>query len=208
MKSSHISIGAVFDLDWPADPVRVVAFNNDVVMYDAWWPHNGAWGMAKLLGTFSYYRLERNYFQAHSRYLRADPLTEQEMQVHRSELPFSFGQHEDLSWYEQWNEGVASPRAHPSNNIDSVLNAPTLYLEPFGPRDSSKPAVLVEAKNGRFFTEKEVLLLAKTVQSQYLGHTRLTDGVGIYRSGIRKRLPSYYLWGAKSRLETGTKNAA
>ena len=207
MNASHISIGAVFDPDWSADPVRVVAFDSDVVMYDAWWPHKGAWAMAKLLGTFSYYRLERDYFQAHSRYLRADPLTEQEVQVHRPDLPFSFGQHEDLSWYEQWNEGAASQRASPSN-IDGILNAPALYLAPFGPRDSSKPAVLVKAENGLFFTEKEVLLLAKTVQSQYLGHTRLTDGVGIYRSGIRKRFPSYYLWGAKSRLETGAKNAA
>lgn len=200
MTSPMIKPGDVYETNWTSWPVRVVALDADVVMYDAWWPHKNAWGMSNLLGSFSYYRLKRRYFEAHTRYLRSESLTEQELKVHRPELPFAFAQCNDLSWYETWSSiNVASN--------GQILATPAIYIAPFGPRDSSKPSVLVQSENGEFFTEKELLALAKEIQSPYLGEKRLTNGVGIYRSGIKKRIPSYYLWGARSRLDSGAADA-
>lgn len=195
-----MKLGDVYETNWPSGPVRVVAFDSDVVMYDTWWSHKNAWGMSKLLGSFSYYRLDRKYFEAHMRYLRSEPLSSLELSVHRPELPFGFARHKDLSWYENWP-------SVPVATDGQALSAPAIYIAPFGPRDSSKPPVLVQAKNGEFFTENELLTLAKEIQSSHLGEKRLTHGVGIYRSGIKKRVPSYYLWGAQSRLESEVENA-
>jgi hypothetical protein len=163
-------------------------------MYDTWWSHTGAWGMSKLTGSYSYYRLQRSYFEEHVSLLRVDPFSEKEALVHRPDLPFTFGVRQALSWYEKWPDSVRAAN-------EKTLQAPAIYVAPFGPRDSSKPAVLVRAENGLSFSEVELLLAAKSIQEPHIGERRLTSGVGIYRSGIQKRLPSYYLWGSKSRLD-------
>jgi hypothetical protein len=196
-----MNLGAVFEVDWTPEPVRVIAFDRHVVMYDTWWSHRGSWGMSKLLGKYSYYRLHRDYFEEHASLLRSEPLTEQEVQVHRPDLPLAFAARQSLSWYEQWSTDLQI-------ESEQTLEASAIYLAPFGPRDSSKPAVLVHAANGRSFSETELLLAAKSVQDPHIREFPLTGGVGIYRSGIQKRLPSYYLWGAKSRLEESAENAA
>jgi hypothetical protein len=201
MNPSHIALGAVFESEWSPNPVRVVAFDRQVVMYDTWWPHKDAWAMSKLLGAFSYYRLSRTYFEAHSRYVRTDPLSEQELKIHRPDLPFAFAQRSNNSWYEPRSDfDMVAPNLLP--NAQPVLRSPAVFLSPFGPRDSTKPAVLVHADNGSYFTEAELLRQAKAIQAPIVGEVHLTDGVGIHRLGIKKRIPSYYIWGYNSRLET------
>lgn len=201
MSRTCFALGDVFDADWCADLIRVVAFDQSVVMYDVWWPQRNNWGTARLLGTCSYYRLTRQYFEAHAMYVRSEPLSELEAIVHRPDLPFSFAQRASLSWYDDW------PVALDGEREDRGLNAPVIYLMPFGPRDSAKLSVQVVASNGHFFTEHELLRAARAIQQPHLRDARLTDGVGLHRSGFQKRIPSYYIWGAKSRLEAETPNA-
>jgi hypothetical protein len=189
-----MQLGAVFRADWSNEPVRVIAFDRHVVMYDTWWSHKSSWGMSKLSGKFSYYRLHRDHFEKHTSFLRFEPLGEQEKQVHRPDLPFSFATHRTLSWYGKW------PSDLPVGGEQTLL-APAIYLAPFGPRDSAKPSVLVHAANGHSFAEAELLVVSKSIQDPHIRELPLTEGVGIYRLGIQRRLPVYYLWGARSRLD-------
>jgi hypothetical protein len=207
MNSQQIDLGNVYQMESQPNPVRVVAFDDHVVLYDTWWPHKGAWAMAKLVGAFTYYRMTRTHFERHSRLLRTDSLSELELSVHRPDLPFAFVQSTALSWYEPWSEGdlVANCSSPPGAPL---LNAPTVFLVPFGPRNSVKPPVQIHAENGRFFTGVELLRAAQAEQAPFVGEVRLTKGVGIYRSGIKKRLPSFYLWGAISKHEAASANAA
>jgi hypothetical protein len=195
MNSLSIKLGDVYDYNHPSGPLRVIAFDSEIVMYDIWLIHKNSWRMSSLGGVFAFYRLERNYFEANTRYLRHEPLSELEANVFRPDLPFAFARNQHLSWYENL----------PSNQrIDNgqVLSAPAIYIRPFGPREGLKPDVLVRAGNGEFFTENELISLAKDIQNPHLGSERLTDGVGVYRSGIKKRIPLYYLWGALSKFES------
>lgn len=205
MDKCQLMLGAVFEGE-TSSLMRVVAFDRDVVMYDTWWPHESAWSMAKLQRTISYYRLQRDYFETHSRYVRTEPLSEQELATHRPQLPFAVAQGSDLSWYEPWIDADGDGDTVLTSTTEPVLDTPAIYLEPFGPRDSAKPAVLVTADNGRFFAEAELLRKSKAIQDPFIGDVPLTAGVGIYRSGIRKRLPSYYIWGEKSRLDAPALN--
>jgi hypothetical protein len=207
MHSPQITLGCVYEMESFPNPVRIVAFDDQVVMYDTWWPHRGAWAMAKLLGAFVYYRMPRTVFEAHSRFVRNEPLSEQELNVHRPDLPFAFAQRSDLSWYEPWGEPNLLAGSS-SSDKQPILDAPAIFLAPFGLRNSAKPPSLVHAENGRFFTEVEVLQAARILQQPFVGEVRLTKGVGIHRSGIKKRLPSFYLWGAMSRLDAQAENAA
>jgi hypothetical protein len=183
--------------------LRVVAFDEAVVMYDMRWTPQGPWAMAKLARSFAYYRIGRDFFEAHARCIGIDPLSDRELAVHRPALPFAVAQRADLSWYESWDDidsGVT--------NAAAALPVSVIYLSPFGPRDTDKPAVMLQADNGEFFTEVELLLKAKSLQAPHIGTVLLTNGVGIYREGIKKQTPSYYIWGAQSRLDAPAVNLA
>lgn len=203
MNPLPITVGNVYEISSQPNPMRVVGVDDHVVMYDSWWPHKGAWGMQELVGTFSYYRMPRAIFESRSRLLRSEPLSPLELTVHRPDLPFAFAQRIDLSWYEKWNETDISTR-----DAVPALQVPEIFLVPFGPRDSSKPPVLVRANDQRSFSVSELLRAAHTVQAPFLGDARITVGVGIYRSGIKKRVPSFYLWGADAKHEAAAGNAA
>lgn len=205
MKSTPIELGAVFQTEWSENPIRVIAFDNSVVMYDAWWPHSSTWGMGKLSGNFCYYRLPLTLLMQEAKYLRTEKYTDQEARVHRPDLPFAFAQYNVLDWYAQCPESMSQLEqfleSRSAFGTELLLKVPAIYLSPFGPKGSSKSEVLVHAKNGESFTEAEILWHAWQLQIPHLRAHQLTSGVGVYRSGIKKRIPTYYIWGCKSRLD-------
>ena len=108
MSRPPLELGAVFQMEWSENPVRVIAFDADVVMYDTWWPRKSGWAMGKLTGTFTYYRVPRELFVGKARYVRVDEYTPQQAAVHRPDLPFSIAQCESMSWYEERPETDAT----------------------------------------------------------------------------------------------------
>lgn len=172
-------------------------------MYDCWWPHVPSWGIDSLNRTVFYYRLPISMLLGKVRYLRTEEYSDAELAIHRPDLPFAFAKSASLEWpmsrpsvIDDLPNGLI-----PSAGIDcrrpSTLDTPKIYLSPFGPKGSSKPGVLVEAENGKCFTVEEMFLRAAQLQSQYLRETKVTSGAGIYRLGIQRKLPSYYIWGGE-----------
>jgi len=148
--------------------------------------------------------------------VRTDEYTEAEFELHRPDLPFSFAQFSTIQWYDAMPETItqvdailtATSEPFRQNGPPHFLDAPRVFLATFGPKDSSKPATLVEAEDGKRFTEAELLRSAWRLQQPHLRETRLTSGVGLYRAGLQKRIPSYYIWGSRSRLDGPAENAA
>lgn len=206
-----LELGAVFRLPWAVDLVRVIAFDEDVVMYDVWWPHKSAWGLAKPPSKVAYYRLPRNLFVQKATFERLDPYSAEEHALHRPGLPFSFAQCAALSWYGQspsMHEIEFALRARSiAKCYTSLLEATTVYIEPFGPKDGAVPAVQVNSRSPAGFTEAELLAAAMEIQTPHLRAEVRTKGVGLHRSGLHKRVPCYYLWGAESRLQSGRPDA-
>lgn len=206
MNTSNLQVGAVFQPEWDTRPIRVIAFDAEQVMYDCWWPHVPGWGIDSLNRTISYYRISLSWFLNKSKYLRTDAYTEAELSIHRPDLPFGFARFANIEWP---SIPFATKEDFPGSTSiitqvgasTPILNTAKLYLLPFGPKGSSKPGVLLESENPCGFTIEELLWHAARLQSQYLREIKVTNGVGIYRSGIQRKLPSYYIWGAKSRME-------
>ena len=48
MEPSQFDLGAVFRWAHDDRPMRILMHDDEVVMYDAWWPHLEAWGMTDL----------------------------------------------------------------------------------------------------------------------------------------------------------------
>jgi hypothetical protein len=51
-------------------------------------------------------------------------------------------------------------------------------------------------------TGAELMRKAAVVQMPHLGNRPIVEGAGVYRQGLHRGRPSFYLWGAASRLET------
>jgi hypothetical protein len=206
MNPSDLHVGAVFQLEWDSRPIRVIAFDDEQVMYDCWWPHVPGWGIDSLNRAISYLRLPLSLLLKKSTYLRTDEYTEAELCIHRPDLPFGFARFADLEWL---SIPLAAENDFPGKTSfmagvevsNPLLHTAKLYLLPFGPKGSVKPGVLLESENPVGFTVDEVLWHAARLQAPHLREIRVTTGVGIYRLGIQRKLPSYYIWGAKSRME-------
>lgn len=209
MHSHPLELGAVFQPDWDERPIRVLAFDDREVMYDVWWPHKNAWGLANFRGTTTYYRIPTPFLLERGRYVRTDSYTTSEAQLHRPDLPLSFGRCAALNWSEDRPSTIAELAeqlitggcANTRQTSKNLLAVPVVYLCPFGPKGGSKPGTLIHAKDGEAFTAAELLWHAWDLQAPHLREPLLTQGVGLYRSGVQRQKPSYYIWGARSMAE-------
>jgi hypothetical protein len=207
MNPSQLHSGAVFQTPWNDRPIRIIAFDERQVMYDSWWPHLPGWGINSLSRTVSYFRLPTALLFSKAEYVRTEEYSDAELLVHRPDLPFAFASTTRLEWP---TNAPDTAEEFPGNAFQfpadgscepQTLDTPKIYLGPFGPKGSCRPGILLEAENGRFFTVEEILWQAAKLQAQFLRDVKATAGVGIYRSGIQRKLPSYYVWGSKSRME-------
>jgi hypothetical protein len=212
MEPARVEVGAVYRWSHDDRLVHVLAHDSGVVMYDAWWPDLETWGLAKLeeikRQRISYYVTTVSALTEKATYLRTDPLTDHEVALHRPDLPLSVGQSEVMQWpaevYETAAHLVARSRAPGSLEVgeDATFDATEVVLYPFGPNGGQRAGVRVKADNGIAFTAGEFLWKAAAVQAPYIGEVAPTRGVGIYRSGLHRGIPSYYLWGSESKLHT------
>ena len=215
MELARIEVGAVLQwvhdnrLPWIHDdrPFRVVAFSNGVAMYDAWWPHLDNWGLANLgeakRRRINYYVATASTLAERATFARSEPLTEAEISLHRPDLPFAAAQCQVLSWpAEAPGSAESAARGWRAAGCPEAetLEASEVYLQPFGPGGGERAGVRVKADNGTSFSWDELVWKATVIQAPFIGAHGTVQGVGIYRSGLNRGIPAYYLWGSQSRL--------
>ncbi|NED56043.1 hypothetical protein G3I24_34830 [Micromonospora aurantiaca] len=215
MEPSRIEIGAVFR--WPHDdrPMRILMHDDVVVMYDAWWPHLKAWGMADLKELrrkrTDYYVATLSALSEKATYVRTEALTGEELAMHRPELPLSAGCCAEVDWPERVPENVelfaktAGFADCMNRSGETRLAASELYLYPFSSGGGQKRAVRVKAEDGAVFTLKELLWRAVETQAPFVEGEPPVRGLGLYRSGLQRGIPAYYLWGSVSKIHAGSK---
>jgi hypothetical protein len=93
------------------------------------------------------------------------------------------------AWAEQFRgDGVGG--------VDGAdVQATEVYLSPFGPKGATKGGVRVLADNGVAFTAEELMRKAAKIQATATGKATSLLGVGIYRLGLNRLVPSFWLWG-------------
>ncbi len=209
MEPAWVQVGAVFRWSHDDRPMRVLVHDRDVVMYDAWWPHLDAWGLADVQlirkERIGYYVALASTLAEHASYVRLDPLTDDEVGIHRPDLPVAVGQCAAICWPSKVPEAAArfAQDWRAAGCPDgAMLQAPEVYLYPFGP-DGGVWAVAgarVQAANGTAFTAEELLFKAAVIQAPFISDAAPTQGIGIYRDGLYRGIPTYYLGGFESRL--------
>jgi hypothetical protein len=202
-----IELGAVYQTEWGNDPLRVIAFDSEVTMYGAWYPHENAWS-SDVHKSMSYYRLPTPLLLEKSTYIRTDLYTDAELKRHRPDLPLSLARHLDLAWTSEPPADMADieetlrDRGHDGSSISAgpALNASAIVLEPFGPKGGQRRGTLIKANDGKTFYEAELIWHAWRIQAPFVRSPAQTKGIGIYRSGLQRGVPSYYVWGSTSML--------
>lgn len=184
-------LGDVLSVPWDDRPIRIVATDPVETFYDVRWP-GGDWGLRRIRSAV-YYRLPTPFVMDKALVVGREPLLPNELNLHRPDLPLRLLRSAECSWSD--TPDVLTARTGASQ-AEIVLQAPVLALEPYGPKGDSAKTVLVEATDGEAFTSLGLLLLAQEAQSACCPEVR---GIGMYRSGIRGGVPSYYLWGASDR---------
>lgn len=207
MNEQHpFELGAVYRTEWSNDPIRIIAFDATVVFYDVWRSDIGDWELAARKGNISYYRIFAPFLFASAAYVRTDEYSDAEWKRHRPDLPISFAVVRSVEWTPTPPSAasdisaMARASAEDSVSVRGVLHVPAVYLEPFGPKGSSKPGTLITAQDGSAFTGGELLWRAWKLQAPHLRELGRVQGVGLHRSGTRRGIPSYYIWGSDSRV--------
>ena len=143
--------------------IRIIAFDATVVLYDVWRADIGDWELATRKGNISYYRIFAPFLFASAAYVRTDEYSDAEWKRHRPDLPMSFAVVRSVEWTPTPPSAasdisaMARASAEDSVSVHRVLHIPAVYLEPFGPKGSSKPGTLITAQDGRAFTGGELL---------------------------------------------------
>ena len=190
------------------DRIKVVAADDVEVLYDAWWSHlnngNGGWGYNDLSKkSYNYYRIPGDYADNKTRLIGNEPLTDQEVRVHRPDLPLRLLRQTGWCWvatrYKKPGD-LAKAAGKKGIRLDdlverTVLNAPQIIVSPRGPKGGQKRGVLLKADDGIAFRGLELLWKLHELQAPLV--TDPSDGAGLYRLGCRRGFPSYYIHGDK-----------
>lgn len=179
--------------------LRVIGGDELEVFYEAYWTHDDSWGVSSSLNRkASFYRMEKNAFLKSSERIDFKEFSDLEFDVIRPDLPIRIGRVKDVSWdadifssEKKLNEFlIGNTEIDPNVTIDTS----TMYLYPFGPKGSLKKAELVTAKKEKL-TILEILINASKFRNNV--NQNKSNGVGVYRFGIHKKAPSYYIGGYK-----------
>lgn len=112
--------------------------------------------------------------------------------MHRPDLPFAAVQDAAITWSSENTGRLIEAR--------SGMNTSRIYLLPFGPAGGTRAGIRIVADNDSSFTAEGLFRKAQVTQARLLSYVMPVAGVGIYRSGLQRGLPAFYLWGSVGKL--------
>lgn len=181
-----MKLGEIYKAAWDGSIMRVIGFDEFEVLYDGFWEHDSSWAFASnMKKKCSFYRTSRNVFSEKAKLIEFNELTEEEFNVFRPDLTIRTCRLESASWtdgnfnFEDFNSNM------------ETIKTEKIWLYPFGPKGGFKKGELITASNNKEFTISELLTSAKRIQESV--NPNQSNGIGIYRTGIQKQIPSYYI---------------
>ncbi len=186
MDLAGLELGSVYQPDWDKRPFRIIGLDEHEVFYDCQWEHDGQWTFTgNFKRTCIFYRMPTAMFAKRSQRIGDMPLTPEELTAFRPDLPMRLGRSQSLSWNTTWDMDATALAG-----TDQAIATDTLVLVPYGPKGGLKSGVVVKSAVGELRVG-DLMLEAKRIQEST--NVATSNGVGLYRLGWQKRLPSYYI---------------
>ncbi|SFN99671.1 hypothetical protein [Salegentibacter flavus] len=181
-----LELGGLYQTDFDDLPIKIIGFDDYEVLYDSQW-EEGKWMFSdNLRRKSSFYRISTDFFKKKSSFIKSQDLNEKEYEIFRPDLPIRFGRYRDYSWNNLKGENLENVEKELSSES---LNINRLFLIPFGPKGGLKKSVQIESEVN--LTLFEVIKAAQEIQESV--NNEMTNGIGIFRDGFEKGIPSYYI---------------
>ena len=184
------------------ESLRVIVADQHEVMYDAWWDHlndgQGDWGMRRCRSC-TYYRISTAWLVENSEHVGCEPLDAKEFAKHRPDLPLrplrETGWKFDATSYDSAQDFERAARSA-GVAVDELaqrvaLPITRLWIRPLGPQGGQLPREPLRAAHPEGFHALELLWLAHQTQAPHVREP--WDGTGLYRDGLSRGEPSYYI---------------
>ena len=158
--------------------------------------NGGKWSMIPYTKSSYFSRSSRSTFELTAELQENKPLTKEEIEIIHPYLPIRFGRINDISWGDTSFQSIESIkglffRFELENYLDEIYETSNMYLSAIGKNGRSKTSVLIEASNKKHFTCAEILYKANIIQTK--ANPDQSRGIGIYRLGLKKKLPVFYI---------------
>jgi hypothetical protein len=205
-ETNAIVLGGVYQTDLDDTPIRVILFDRVQIFYDVWWQDSQDWEVNQSYKSkVIFLRCSQSHFLNTSILVRFESIPDAVINVIRPDLPLYLCRNDKLRWTTKNYTDIQSfakylDKAGIDINTLEKLNIDKVILVPFGPKGGDKKGVIVQAANGRYFTGLELLWHAHNVQAVHI-NIEQEIGMGIYRSGFEKGLPTFYIGGFYDRAE-------
>ncbi len=181
-----MKLGEIYKANWDGTIMRVIGFDEFEVFYDGYWEHDNSWTIASnLKKKCFFYRTSRNVFSEKAQLIDFKELAKEEYDILRPDLIIRTCRIENASW------SNCNFKLEGFDLKMKAIKTEKIWLYPFGPKGGFKKGELINAKNNKEFTISELLESAKRIQDAV--NPNQSKGIGIYRTGIQKQIPSYYI---------------
>ena len=166
--------------------VRIIGLDKNEVFYDALWSDNKWIFSGNLKRKSSFYRMPTKYFSSKAKQIDFKKLSEEELNCFRPDLPMRFGRTRNVDWKKIAENGI---ECLPAEIAKQEIDSNKIMLVPFGPKGGTKKSALVDGKTN--LTVLEIVKFASKIQKPIEGQEN--KGIGFFRFGSEKGLPSYYI---------------
>jgi hypothetical protein len=174
--------------------IRILTYDAYEILYDVKLISVG-WKFQNLKKYVKFSRSPNNFKNASYEFQNLMPLTDAELQIIRPHLPMRLGRIPELSWLDPMFENQEQIQAYLEDKhthlLTEKIETDKIYLQARYRLKNTKADTLITADNGKYFTIPELIFKANQI---YSGVYKITgEGIGIFRSGIKGKLPEYYI---------------
>jgi hypothetical protein len=147
-------------------------------------------------GMYYFSPMARFWFEESALLLGESAFSDENAKCYRFDLRYSIGRLKTLAWNSDYfdNRSLLEEYINSSQSASwssQIIDTDKVHLTALSKAGTPKNTVLVHAANGKYFTSIELLWLS--AQLQRTTYSYQSNGVGIYRSGSKAGVPTYYI---------------
>ena len=187
----RIEVGEIYKLSQNNQTIKVIGVDEYEVLYDFYWSHNNLWAFSSNLNKKGFfYRMNKEKFLSSIERIDYEELTPSQFNVLRPDLPIRIARVNNISWEDDIFNSKIKFENSTNLSYDSIINCDAIWLYPLSSDKKPLKPKLISAKN-KNLTLEEILTNASELEK---ANTKdKSKGIGIYRLGINRKKPSFYI---------------
>lgn len=196
-----LQIGDICKLNQSNQKIKIIGFDDKELFYDCYWEHNKSWAFSSNLKKKGFfYRMNTKDSVNKVTKEGFEKLTEEQFNVLRPDLPLRIGRFKEVNWKEEVFESIDLFNKHfkerKEDHTIEFLDCEQIWLYSINTDNKLKKEILIESDDKKISID-DILFKANKIMTT---KSNKFEGIGVYRLGIEKGIPSYYIGGYKDMM--------